>query len=136
MNGSPETDRGAITLLVATFALIMLASVLVLFDGARRLQNITTAQDLASETARYAAAFINEDSMLTTQFLIDSDTATDHAEAFALSAGASEVTVEVADDFQSVVAIVTIDGGTAFTPGFDLSAQAQHRAFALTTDTP
>ena len=129
-----NTERGAVTLLAATFAVIVLASVLVLFDGARRLQTITTAQDLASETARYAAAFLDEDSFIADEQRIDAILATTEAEAFALSAGASEAEVVVASDGQSVVVTIVIAGGTSFTPGFDLSAQAQHRAFALTID--
>jgi len=129
-----KAERGAVSLLVATFAVFSIAAVLVLFDGGRRLQATTTAQDLASETARFAAAILDQDSF--PDPVIDADLATTEAEAFAISAGASEVTVEVADDGRSVIATVTVDAGTSFTPGFDLSAQAQHRALALNADSP
>jgi len=50
--------------------------------------------------------------------------------------GAADVDVNVAADAQSVIVTITIDGGNAFTPGFDLEAQAQHQAFLLTNQTP
>jgi len=127
-----HSERGTVTAMVAIFAVAVVASVLLLFDASRRLNAMTSAQDLASETARYAAAFIDEDSVWSGTASI-SDEAESEAIAFAQAAGASEVVIEVAADGQSVIATITIDGGTPLIPGFDLEGTGQHRALVITS---
>jgi len=94
---SMRSERGSVVAMVALFSLVLISSVLLLFDASRRLNTIAAAQDLASETARFAAATLDEDSVFGGSARIADDAAA-KAEVFAIQAGATSATVTIADD--------------------------------------
>lgn len=126
-----DNERGSVSLMTVLFALMLISATLLLFDASRRLNALTRAQDLASETARFAAASLDQDSVFANSTRISADAAT-NAEALAVAGGATAVTVTVSADGQSVTATVTVDGGTPIIPGFDLSAEGSHQALVVT----
>lgn len=124
------SDRGAFSVMIAVLMLAMIAMVLLTLDAGKRLNSISYAQDLAGETARYAAQVLTEDSLLSSDPRI-SPTAVAKATTWAQDRGGSAVIVQIAGDGRSVTVTLTVDGVASTTPGFTTTATATHTAQVL-----
>ncbi len=128
---SQDSERGSVMSLVLVFSLFALVALLALADSGQKLNTLSGAYDLAGETARYAAGFIEPGSVQAGEPRIDETRAVAEATAFALDSGADTVTVNVAADGLSVVVSISVTGPDPITPGFDMSTQVRHEAFVL-----
>lgn len=124
-------ERGALSAFVAIIAIFFVAISITLADGARRLSNISRAEDLASEAARAAAATLDIGELAAGRASVDLaevDGAVVQAERILVSSGDNvEFHVAVASDRQSVRVDVIVNG-TALVPGFDIRGYGSHTA--------
>lgn len=127
-------ERGSFSAFVAIIAVFFVAISITLADGARRLSNISRAEDLASEAARAAAATLDIGELAAGRSSIDlagDDGALVQAERLLASSGDNiDFVVTVADDRQSVRVDVIVDG-TALVPGFDIRGYGSHTASVI-----
>ena len=124
-------ERGSLSAFVAIIAVFFIAISIVLTDGARRLSNISRAEDLASEAARAAAATLDVGELAAGRASIDLSEG-DGAELQAqriLAASGDDVDfqVTIADDRRSVRVDVIVNGA-AILPGFDIRGHGSHTA--------
>jgi hypothetical protein len=126
-----ERERGSLSAFVAIVAIFFVAISVVLSDGARRLSNISRAEDLASEAARAAAATLDVGALATGRATIDlneSDGAMIQVEQILAASGDDiDFRIEVAEDRLSVRVDVIVQG-TAMLPGFDIRGFGSHTA--------
>ncbi len=129
--GSHERERGSLSAFVAIIAVFFVAISVVVSDGARRLSNISRAEDLASEAARAAAATLDVGALATGRATIDldeSDGARIQAQRILAASGDDvDFQIEVAEDRLSVRVDVIVQG-TAMLPGFDIRGFGSHTA--------
>lgn len=126
-----ERERGSLSAFVAIIAVFFVAISLTLADGARRLSNISRAEDLASEAARAAAATLDVGELAAGRATIDrneADGAALQAERILDAAGDDvDFRIVVAEDRRSVRVDVIVQG-TAVLPGFDIRGHGSHTA--------
>ncbi len=124
-------ERGALSAFVAIIAIFFVVTSIVLADGARRLSNISRAEDLASEAARAAAATLDVGDLAAGETRIDlavDDGATAQAaQLLAASGDDVDFRVQVADDRRSVRVDVIVNGESIL-PGFDVRGHGSHIA--------
>ena len=126
-----ERERGSLSAFVAIIAVFFVAISVVVADGARRLSNISRAEDLASEAARAAAATLDVGALAAGRATIDlneGDGAMIQAEQILVASGDDvDFQIEVAEDRLSVRVDVIVQG-TAMLPGFDIRGYGSHTA--------
>lgn len=125
-----SAERGALSAFVAIVAIFFVATSLVVADGARRLSNISRAEDLASEAARAAAATLDVGGLATGLSVIDiaDDGAAVQVEHLLARSGDDvDFQVQVAEDRRSVRVDVIVNG-ESMVPGFDIRGYGSHTA--------
>lgn len=126
-----ERERGSLSAFVAIVAVFFVAISVVVADGARRLSNISRAEDLASEAARAAAATLDVGALAAGRAAIDlneGDGAKIQAQQILAASGDDvDFQIEVAEDRLSVRVDVIVQG-TAMLPGFDIRGFGSHTA--------
>lgn len=131
MTRARGTERGSLSAFVAIIAIFFIAISIVLADGARRLSNISRAEDLASEAARAAAATLDVGELAAGRPSIDvrdGDGAALQAERILVASGDDvDFQVRVAEDRRSVRVDVIVNG-VAILPGFDIRGHGSHTA--------
>ena len=124
-------ERGSLSAFVAIVAIFFVAISVTLADGARRLSNISRAEDLASEAARAAAATLDVGALAAGRTVIDvgeGDGATVQAERVLAASGDDvDFQVRIADDRRSVRVDVIVNGASIL-PGFDIRGHGSHTA--------
>jgi len=121
-------ERGSASIWTAVLAVTFFAMALLVVDGGRKLNNLATAQDLSGETARYTASILDPNSVYAGNPTVDAS-ARQRATTWATARGATNVVITL--NGSSVTVTLTLPGGSAVTPAFDLSATATHTAFIL-----
>lgn len=123
------SERGSMSIFLALLIVAFVGMSLVLADGARRLGNISRAEDLASEVARAAAATLEVSSLATgSAELANQDDLEAQAEVvLGAVSNARLVSLDVGDSGRFVDVVVEVSG-TSIIPGFDVTAQGRHSA--------
>jgi len=125
------SERAALSVFVGLVAVFFVAMSFLVAEGARRLSNISRAEDLASEAARAAAATLDVGALALGEPLIDADAedgAIKQAERLLAASGDRiEFRVVVAADAASVKVDVIVLGDSLF-PGFDIRGHGSHTA--------
>lgn len=133
---SAPRERGVITAMFAVLAVFFFLIVSIIADGSRKLDNLSRAEDIASEAARSAAATL--DLALIADGVAVIDVGGDRArleadKVVAVVPGASIESFVVSDD--SVFVAVRVSGAS-FLPGFDVDGVGSHRALAFDPFSP
>lgn len=127
-----SSERGSLSAFVAIIAIFFVAISVTLADGARRLSNISRAEDLASEAARAAAATLDVGDLASGRATIDVHDDDSGAEAQAariLAASGDDVDFQVVvGDDRRTVRVDVIVNGTSLLPGFDIRGYGSHTA--------
>lgn len=126
-----EDERGSILVMVLVVVLAAFVSMLALADSGQKLTTLSNAYDIAGQSARLAAGYIEPASLQAGAPVIDEARAVAGATAFASAAGAEDISVNVAADGLSVIVSLSLTGPDPITPGFDMKAEVRHQAFML-----
>lgn len=126
-----RAERGVLTAMFAVLAVFFFLIVSVVAEGGRKLDNLSRAEDLASEAARAAAATLEVDRIADGLAVIDEVDDRARIEAEKVVAVAGDASIE---DFEvgvdSVLVVVRVSG-QSFLPGLDIDGVGSHRALAF-----
>jgi len=124
-----RSERGSVSIFLALIIVAFVAMSLVLADGARRLGNISRAEDLASEVARAAAATLDVSALAagSSQLAEQDDLEAQATIVLDAVSNARLISIRVGDSGRFVDVIVEVRG-TSIVPGFDVTAQGRHSA--------
>lgn len=133
---SRTNDRGAVTTLFAVLLVFLMLIIAVLGEAGRKLNNLSQAEDLASEAARAAAATLDVNLIADGVARIDVVGETNTGRALmqaelvvATVMSASIESFEIVDDDRVRVRVRV--RGTSFLPGFSVDAVGGHTAAAF-----
>lgn len=123
-------ERGVLTAMFAVLAIFFILIISVLAESGRKLNNLSRAEDLASEVARAAAATLDIEELARGNAVID-PTDRPREQADLLVAAFDDVTIEnFAINGEQVFVQVRVEG-TSFIPGFNIDGVGSHTALAL-----
>jgi len=136
MHTPTRNERGAVTAMFAVLLVFLMLIIAVLGEAGRKLNNLSQAEDLASEAARAAAATLDvnliADGVARIDVVGDTNAGRAREQAELVVSQVSSATIEsfdVVDDDRVVVRVRV--SGTSFLPGFSLDAVGGHSAAAF-----
>ena len=123
-------ERGVLTAMFAVLAIFFILIISVLAESGRKLNNLSRAEDLASEVARAAAATLDIEEIARGNAVID-DSDRPREQADLIVDAFDDVSIESFVVNGDRVSVQVRVAATSFIPGFNIDGVGSHTALAL-----